>query len=53
MVHLPFYGDKDLEIVAALKEVFQHVFTSGEFEMTGIVDILEAEDGQGFDVKVD
>ena len=37
----------------ALREVFQHIFTQGEFEMTGIVDISEAEEGQGFDVKVD
>ena len=37
----------------ALKKVFQHAFTQGEFEMAGIVDISEAEHGQGFDVKVD
>ena len=44
---------KDLEVTAALREVFQHAFTQGEFEIVGIVDILEAEDGQAFDVKVD
>ena len=31
----------------------RHAFTQGEFEVAGIVDILEDEDGQGFDVKVD
>ena len=32
---------------------FQNAFTKGEFEMLGIVDTSEAEDGHGFDVKVD
>ena len=40
-------------MTAALKEVFQHAFIQSEFEMAGIVDISEAEDGQSFDVKVD
>ena len=53
VVCLRFDADKDLEMTAALKEAFQHAFTQGEFEMAGIVDISEAEDGQGFDVKVD
>ena len=44
--------DKDLEITAALKEVFQHAFTQAEFQMAGIIDTSEAEDRQGFDVKV-
>ena len=39
--------------VAALMKVFQHAFIRGEFEMAGIVGIFEAEDGHGFDVKVD
>ena len=52
VVRLRFYADKDLEMTAALKEVLQHAFTQDEFEMAGIVDSLEAEDGQGFDVKV-
>ena len=51
IVRLRFYADKDLEM-AVLKEVFQHGFTQVEFKMAGIVDISEAEDGQGFDVKV-
>ena len=52
LVGLRFYAEKDLEM-AALREVFQHAITQGEFEMTGIVDITKVEDGQGFDVKVD
>ena len=53
VVRLRFYVDKDLEMTAALKKVFQHAFTQGEFEMAGIVDTSEAKEGQGFDVKVD
>ena len=53
MVRLQFYADKDLVMKAALKEVFRHTFTQGEFEIAGIVDILDIEDEQGFHVKVD
>ena len=52
-VRLLFYADKDLEMMAALKEMLQQAFTQGEFKMAGIVDISESEHGQGFDVKVD
>ena len=40
-------------MTAALMEVFRHASKQGEFEITGIVDISEADDGHGFDVKVD
>ena len=53
VVHLRFYADKYLKMTAALKEVFQNAFTQDEFEMAGTVEILEAEEGQGSDVKVD
>ena len=53
VVRLLFYEDKYLEMTVALKEVFQHAFTESEFETAEIVDISEAEDGQGFNVKVD
>ena len=53
MVDLRHYADKDLEMTVALKNVFQHAFSQGEYEIVGIVDISEAEDGQGFYVKVD
>ena len=52
VARLRFYADKDLEMTATLKEVLQHAFIQGGFEMAGIVNISEAEDGQGFDVKV-
>ena len=53
MVRLRLYADKDLDMTVVLKEVFQHTLTQGKFEMAGIVDISEVEDGQGFDIKVD
>ena len=40
-------------MTAALKEVFQHAYTQGEFEMAGIVVILEAGDEQDFWVGFD
>ena len=43
-VRLRFYANKDLEMTVAVKEVFQHAVTQGEFEMAGIVDISKAED---------
>ena len=52
-VRLRFDADKDLEMTVAVKEVFQHAFTQGEFEMAEIVDISEAEEEQDFDVKMD
>ena len=52
VVRLRFYADKNMEMTAALKKVLQHAFSQGESEMAGIVDILEAEDGQGFYVKM-
>ena len=53
MIRLQFYVDKDLEMTAILKEVFQHTFAQSEFDISGIVEIPEAEDGQGFDIKAD
>ena len=52
VVRLRFYADKNMEMTAAVKKVLQHAFSQGESEMAGIVDILEAEDGQGFYVKM-
>ena len=40
-------GDDD-----GFKGGVQHPFTQCQFEMAGIVDISEAENGQGFDVKM-
>ena len=44
VLRLRFYADNDLEMMAALKEVFQHAFAQSEFEITEVVDILEAKD---------
>ena len=48
-----YYADKELEVTAVVKEVFQHAFAQGEFEMEAIVGISEAEEGDGFDVHVE
>ena len=50
VIRLGFYVYKDLEMTmtVAFKAVFQHAFTQGEFEMAGIVNISETEDGQSF-----
>ena len=53
VARLRFYADSALAITAEVKDVFQHAFTQGEFEMAAIVDMSEAEDGPGFDVEVE
>ena len=53
VVRLWFYTDKDLEMTAALEEIFQYASKQDEFEMAGMVDISDAKDGQGVYVKAD
>ena len=53
VARLRYYADKELEVTAAVKEVFQHAFAQGKFEMEAIVGISEAQDGDGFDVQVE
>ena len=48
-----FYADSVLAITAELKEVCQHAFTQGEFEMAAIVDMVNAENGSGFEAEVE
>ena len=48
-----FYTDAALAITAEVKEVFQHAFTQGEFEMAAIVDMVNAENGSGFEAEVE
>ena len=48
-----FYVDAALAITAELREVFQHAFMQGEFEMAAIVDMANAENGSGFEVEVE
>ena len=52
VVRLCFYADSALDITSDLKDVFQHSFTQGQFEMSGLVDMAEADDGDGYDVQV-
>ena len=53
VARLRYYADKELEVTADLKEVFQYAFAQGEFEMEAIVDLSEAQDGDGFVVRVE
>ena len=39
VARIRFYADAALEINAELKEVFQHDFTQGGFEIAAMVDI--------------
>ena len=48
-----FCADAALEITAELKEIFQHAFTQGEFEMAAVVDLATVEEGSGFEVDVE
>lgn len=47
------YAGGALQFTADLEEKIQHAFIQGNFEMVGIVDITDAEEGVGFDVMVD
>ena len=53
VARLRFYADKDLEMTVVLKDMFQHAFANGEFEMGEIIVTSKAKDGQGFDVMLD
>ena len=53
VARLRYYADKELEVTADVKEVFQYAFAQGEFEMEAIVDLSEAQDGDGFVVHVE
>ena len=53
VTRIRFYADSALAITAELKDVFQHAFTQGEFEMAAIVDMSRADEGPGFDVEVE
>ena len=59
VARLQFYADSQLSVTADVKEVFQHAFNQGQFQMSGIVRIAEDENRQlivlvdwvGFDVE--
>ena len=47
VARMRFYADAALESTAELKEVLQHAFSHGEFEMAAIVDLASVEEGSG------
>ena len=50
VARMPFYADAALVITAEPKDIFQHAFRQGEFEMAAIVDTANAENGSGFEM---
>lgn len=53
VARLRYDADEALQVTADFKEVFQHTFTRGNFEIAGIVDISKAEKGDGLDAMVE
>ena len=41
---LRFYADSQLNVTADVKNVFQHAFNQGQFQMAGVVRVAEADD---------
>ena len=39
-----FYADSQLNVTADVKNVFQHAFIQGQFQMAGVVRLAEADD---------
>ena len=44
VARLRLYADSQLNVTADIKDVFQHAFNQGQFEMAAIVRVAEAED---------
>ena len=44
VARLRFYADSQLNVTADVKNVFQHVFNHGQFQMAGTVRVAEADD---------
>ncbi|CAM9676626.1 unnamed protein product, partial [Sphacelaria rigidula] len=44
VARLRFYADSQLNVAADVKNVFQHAFKQGQFQMAGIVREAKAED---------
>ena len=44
VARLRFYADSQLNVTADVKDVFQHAFNQGQFQMAGVVRVAEAED---------
>ena len=52
VARLRFHSDSHLEVTSELREVFQHSFNQGEFEMEALLNIGESYDGSGYLVRV-
>ena len=44
VARLRFYADSQLNVTADVKNVFQHAFNQGQFQMAGVVRVAEADD---------
>ena len=44
VARLRFHADSQLNVTAEIKDVFQHAFNQGKFQMAGIVRVAEADD---------
>ena len=44
VARLRFYADSQLNVTADVKNVFQHAYNQGQFQMAGVVRVAEAED---------
>ena len=59
VARLRFYVDSQLNVTADVKDVFQHAYNQGQFQMAGVVRVAEADDRSlivlvdwvGFDVE--
>ena len=41
---LRFYADSHLDVTPDVRNVFQHAFNQGQFQMAGVVRVAEADD---------
>ena len=44
VVRLRFFADSPLNVTADVKNVFQHAFNQGQFQMAGVVRVAQADD---------
>ncbi|CAM9442306.1 unnamed protein product, partial [Sphacelaria rigidula] len=44
VARLRFYADSQLNLTADVKDVLQHAFNQGQFQIAGVVRVAEAED---------
>lgn len=52
VARLRFYSDAQLDVTSDLKDVFQHSFNQGEFEMEALINIGPTHDDSGYVVRV-